>query len=137
MEVKACKRCGRLFQYVTGSIICSECKKSEEDVFITVKEYIIEHKGATIEEVSCETGASVTLIEKFLKQGRLEIVEGSPIAITCERCGKKITTGKYCDKCKERLANALGVMAKDMRSSQEPEETTKARMRFLNTRNNK
>lgn len=135
MEVKTCKRCNKLFQYLTGPVICNVCKQEEETIFIQVKEYIREHKGATIEEVSHETGASIALIEKFLKQGRLEVIEGSPIEITCERCGVRITTGKYCNKCRERLASALGGVTKDMRPSQEVEDN-KARMRFLNSRNN-
>ncbi|MGL4346197.1 MAG: flagellar protein [Cellulosilyticaceae bacterium] len=132
MEVKTCKKCHKLFQYVTGPAICPACKQEEEKIFIAVKDFIRENKGATIEQVSRETGASVTLIEKFLKQGRLEVAEGLDIELTCERCGKSIKTGRYCDQCKGDIAANLDTMAKGIRSSNVKEEDTKARMRFLN-----
>lgn len=132
MEVKSCKKCNRLFQYLSGPVICQNCKEDEEKIFKVVKEYIRENKGATIEEVSRETGASVSMIEKFLKQGRLEVAEGSPIETNCERCGKKIRSGKYCTSCRESIASNLDEMAQGIRGGSKKDEDVKARMRFLN-----
>lgn len=132
MEVKACKKCNRLFQYVTGPVICQACKEDEEKVFTAVRDYIRENKGATMEEVCRETGVAISLVEKFLKQGRLEVAEDSPIKLTCERCGVTIRTGRYCNHCKETIGKQLGTMADDIKNGSKMAEEVKARMRYLN-----
>ena len=38
MEVKNCKRCGRLFNELSGEEICPVCRKTSEDEFVKVKE---------------------------------------------------------------------------------------------------
>ena len=45
MEVKNCKRCGRLFNELSGEEICPVCRKTSEDEFVKVKEYVLENKG--------------------------------------------------------------------------------------------
>lgn len=73
MQVKTCKRCNKLFQYVTGRQVCPKCRKREEELFGQVKDYLRENKGASMEEVSEATGASLGLIQSFLREGRLEV----------------------------------------------------------------
>jgi flagellar operon protein (TIGR03826 family) len=136
MEVKSCKRCGRLFQYVTGKTVCPDCKQKEELLFEKVKDYLREHPGAIIKEVSEETGASVPMIESFLKAGRLQVAEDSPLSILCEKCGAKIKTGRFCQKCTHDIATQIQGEARDMRQDQAsklniPKE--KERMRFLDS----
>lgn len=132
MEVKACRRCNRLFQYVTGPVICPVCKEEEEKVFVTVRDYIRENKGASMEEVCRAIGVPISLVEKFLKQGRLEVAEDSPIKLICERCGGRMRSGRYCNRCKEEIGKSLGSMADEIRSHTRKEEDVRARMRFLN-----
>ena len=36
--------------------------------------------------------------------------DDSPIGIACEVCGATIRTGRYCERCKNDLANRLGGM---------------------------
>ena len=52
MEVKNCKRCGRVFNVLSGEDICPVCKKSVEEEFAKVKEYVLENKGASVEKVA-------------------------------------------------------------------------------------
>ncbi|MGL4738814.1 MAG: flagellar protein [Cellulosilyticaceae bacterium] len=132
MEVKSCRRCNRLFQYVAGPVICPECKDEEEKIFVVVRDFIRDNKGVTMEEVCRETGVAISVIEKFLKQGRLEIAEDSPIKLACERCGVRIRSGRYCNTCKENIAKELGSMAEEIKSGTKGKEEVKARMRFLN-----
>lgn len=134
MEVKACKRCGTLFQYVTGKSICPNCKKKEEEQFELVKDYLREHPGSIIRDISEGTGASIPLIESFLKQGRLEVSADSPITLLCEKCGAKIKSGRYCPQCTHSIATEINGMANAMK----PTETLnvkkeKERMRFLDS----
>ena len=48
-----------------------------------------------------------SLIEHFLKKGRLEIPEGSDFYITCEKCGCHIRYGRYCPECTLKTVTGL------------------------------
>lgn len=130
MEVKVCARCKKMYQYIAGPNVCPRCKQIEEEQFQKVKDYLRENPGATMNTVSDETKVSVKLIQNFLKQGRLEVVPGSPMMLTCERCGESIITGKYCNKCKAELVGELSAIAHDMTAGQRKEEHNE-KMRFL------
>ncbi|TCO76473.1 TIGR03826 family flagellar region protein [Marinisporobacter balticus] len=107
-EIRNCKECGRLFQYNGFSKICTKCQRKREDDFKSVREYIYENKGATITEVSEETGVDEDKILQFLREGRLEITgENSALILECERCGKGIKTGRFCDACARELEKEL------------------------------
>ena len=43
MDVRNCKNCGKMFNYI-GKPICPSCEKMLEEKFQEVKEYIKEHK---------------------------------------------------------------------------------------------
>ena len=40
MEVKNCKGCGRLFNYMGGAPLCDGCRKKFEQKFQEVKQYL-------------------------------------------------------------------------------------------------
>ena len=72
-------------------------------------------------------------IKKWVREERLILSDASEAGITCERCGKMIRTGKYCDECKT-------TMAMNLRSAYSPQfdpesrkktERDRERMRFL------
>ncbi len=134
MEVKTCRRCNKMFQYITGKPVCPKCKKEEEVIFQQVKEYLRENVGASAEEVSEATEATISMIQGFLREGRLEVTVDSPLAMTCEQCGTKIRTGRMCDKCKANLANGLSGVAKGMVKVPEVKQEPKERMRSLGHR---
>ncbi|QZY54323.1 TIGR03826 family flagellar region protein [Crassaminicella profunda] len=107
-EIRNCKECGKLFQYNGISKICPRCRRKDEDAFKAVREYIYENTGATLTEVSEETGVDEDKILRFLREGRLEIIgENSALLLECERCGKAIRTGRFCDECAQELKNGL------------------------------
>ena len=45
MDVRNCKNCGKLFQYV-GKPLCPACNKKLEDKFFEVRDYIYENPTA-------------------------------------------------------------------------------------------
>jgi len=106
-EIRNCRRCKRIFMYTTGPQLCDACKKQEEEDFEKVRKFLREFPGATIQEVSSATGVSAQLIYRFLKEGRLEVAENSPIALLCENCGVRITSGRFCVNCSKKLANEM------------------------------
>lgn len=135
MEVKSCKRCGKIFQYITGIQLCPRCKKDEEELFQVVKAYLRENRGATMEEVCQETGASVKMIERYLRDGRLEVMPDSPMALSCEQCGTKIRTGRLCEKCRAKLNSDLGAAAQSLRKKQLDTLNNQGKTRFFTAEN--
>ena len=48
MDVRNCKGCGKLFNYMSGAQLCPECRAKLEKKFSGVKDYIGEHPQASI-----------------------------------------------------------------------------------------
>lgn len=110
MEVKSCKKCRRLFNYLGGMYLCPECKDALERSFLEVKDYIRENPKNSIQQISEATGVDGNQIKDWIKEGRLELSKGSPITISCEKCGASILRGRYCDACNQKLANNLNAL---------------------------
>lgn len=105
---KVCVRCKRMFSYLGfGHYYCPSCKKLDDDDFLRVKNYIYENGVASATEVSDMTGVSLKAIEQYLREGRLEIPEDSPIFIKCEQCSVDIRSGRLCLECARKLSTAM------------------------------
>lgn len=142
MEVRNCRQCGRLYNYIGGSYknLCPSCINKLEDKFAVVKEYIEDNKMATISEISEECEVSVKQLEQWIREERLCFTEDSPIGIACESCGATIKSGRFCDKCKSTMASQLGSMYgqktnPNLKSNTRQTDREKARMRFLDQMN--
>lgn len=136
MNIRNCRKCKRLFNYVVGPILCPACREQEEEVFQNVKKYVREHINCSIQEVSEECEVSVALIKQWLREERLVLSDESPMGINCERCGRMIKSGKYCEACKAELANTFNTAMgkKGFYVPQKQETKTSARMRFLDNK---
>ncbi|MCR4924566.1 MAG: flagellar protein [Lachnospiraceae bacterium] len=132
MNVRNCKKCGRIFNYISGQPICPQCKKDMEDLFQKVKEYIQDNKGASVREVSEECEVDEGQIRQWVREERLVFSDATAAGIVCESCGTPILTGKYCDKCKGALINNLnGAIKKPEAPVIKKKEKESPRMRFL------
>lgn len=133
MDVRNCRGCGRLFNYLSGPSLCPNCIKDLDDKFQQVKAYIYDHKNASIQEVADDNEVSVQQLRQWVREEKLEFSEASLVGLSCEACGAMIRSGRFCKSCKDRLANSLGNMY------QKPQETIKkdnrasgkGKMRFL------
>ena len=105
MEIKNCKGCSKLFQYIGGPVLCPACRDLLEDKFTEVKAYIYEHRGASVVEVSEATEVTVKQIKQWIREERLVLSDATEVGITCEKCGKPIRSGRFCEKCKNKMAN--------------------------------
>lgn len=136
MEVRNCRQCGRLYNYIGGAYrnLCPDCIRKLEDKFEEVKSYIEDHRTATINEVSMECEVGVRQIEQWVRDERLCFADDSPIGIACECCGKTIKTGRFCDNCKGNMLNQLGSVYGTQKAPEEnrrKSQSASARMRFL------
>lgn len=127
-ELKNCIKCGRMFSGTSEQKFCERCRNNDEDDFSIVREYIYDNPNSTASEVAEETGVDEAKILKFLRQGRLEL-KGDGVGYPCERCGKSIKTGKFCEQCSEELkkeiSSAFGLNKKEPEISKSKKTNTK------------
>lgn len=134
MEVRNCKGCGRLFNYMQGPPLCPACIANLEDKFHQVKEYLRDNPKAPIGVVAEENEVSIKQIRQWVREERLSFTEESQITMECENCGAKILTGRFCSKCKNGLIHDLNGAVKRPQATlvQQPQKgSDKDRMRFL------
>ena len=133
MNVRNCRKCGKLFNYAMGPIICPQCRDELEEKFKQVKAYISEHNGCGIQEVARECEVEVSQIQQWLREERLQFSEDSMVQLTCESCGTTIRSGRFCEKCKNEMANGFSNAIRPTAPPPvEKKETKEApRMRFL------
>lgn len=135
MDVKNCRKCGKMFNYLTGPIICPGCRSAVEEKFQEVKRYIQQHGRASMAEVSEECDVDTAQIQQWIRQERLQFADDSPIRVPCESCGKMIGSGKFCPQCRDKmmrtLNSAMGKSAVEVESPAEIRKAKENRMRFL------
>lgn len=135
MNVRNCRKCGRLFNYALGPIICPACKEQLDGKFKEVKEYIQKHPGCGMNDVARDCEVETQQIQQWLREERLEFTTDSMVQLSCESCGTQIRSGRYCDKCKANLANGFQRAIQPQRQAQPEAKKTAAerdnKMRFL------
>ncbi|MBP5152083.1 MAG: flagellar protein [Lachnospiraceae bacterium] len=134
MNVRNCKKCGKLFNYAMGPIVCPQCREALEEKFKEVKTYIEQNPHSGIHDVAEACEVEVAQIQQWLREERLEFTSDSMVQLVCETCGAQIRTGRFCDKCKNEMANGF---QRAIQPQKAPEPQVKkdprdsARMRFL------
>lgn len=132
MDVRNCKGCGRLFNYMSGPPLCEQCKKGLEEKFHEVKEYLHENPNSTVAQVSEAMDVSTKQIKQWIREERLTLTTAGADGIVCEQCGRPICSGRFCDKCKNSMANAFaGTLVKPKEPEHEDGQKHGNRMRFL------
>ena len=124
--LKNCEECNKVFAHPTRRL-CQSCYDIAQKSFTAVKEYLLEHPGATVVEVSNETGVDPELIYEYIRDGRLSVVPKDALLL-CEICGDPISSGRVCVKCRSSFR----------KNSYEPPESkdkpkdTKTKVHYLN-----
>lgn len=131
MEVRTCAQCKRLFNYLTGVPLCPGCKENLETKFIDVKEYVRNHPHEGITEVAEANEVSSSQIRRWIREERLAFSEESGVGLDCEKCGKMIKTGRFCEECKEKVVGNLNGVYQANDSIVAKKHREAARMRFL------
>ena len=71
MNVRNCRKCGRLYNYVAGQRICPLCQERLEEDFQMVKEYVRKNPGVTVNRVAEECEVEISQIRQWLREERL------------------------------------------------------------------
>ena len=134
MNVRNCRKCGKLFNYVSGPPVCPACRDALEKKFQEVKKYVQDNKGVTIHDVAENCEVDAQQVRQWVREERLEFSGEGVTGISCEKCGKAISTGRFCDKCKAEMTNNLNSVVpkknKEM-SNQKKDPKDNPKMRFL------
>jgi ferredoxin len=79
----------------------------KEDVkYGIVRKYVRDNPGASILEVSEATKIDEAFILRMVNDGRLKV--GGYVTVgSCQRCGKRISEGTYCETCHGILNSEL------------------------------
>lgn len=133
MDVRNCRKCRKIFNYIAGPQICPQCRAAMEEKFSEVRKYVYANKGATMPEISEACDVELSQIQAWVREERLVFADDSPIGIGCEICGDQIKTGRYCTKCKTEMTNTLNsaLPKSKIAPQQGRREEDNPRMRFL------
>ncbi len=131
MNVRNCKKCGNLFNYVAGLPICPKCKEELEQTFQKVKDYINNNAHASVRDVARECEVDEAQIRQWVREERLVFSEPTAAGIVCESCGTPIVTGRFCDKCKANTINSFNGLMPKKEAPVQAKKKDAARMRFL------
>lgn len=99
-KMRNCPECGKIF-IDTGAGMCNDCLRKEEQYEVVVCSYLRDNPGSTIKQIYENTGVKEKTIMRMLRAGRF--VGKGEINYPCERCGKMIKEGRYCNKCAQEL----------------------------------
>ena len=131
MEVKSCRTCKRLFNYVAGPVRCPACSDALEKRFQKVKQYIWDNKSASLQEISEANDVSIGQLRQWVREERLSFTDESPVGLECESCGTTIKTGRYCDSCKNKLGTTLMSVLPKEKKPEAPVKDSRSRMRSI------
>lgn len=132
MEVKNCKSCGRLFNYIGGSNLCASCQKKLEDKFQEVRQYLEDNPNSSVNQVAEKMDVSVKQIKQWIREERLSLSQPSADGVTCEHCGVPICSGRFCEKCKVNMQNTFSsAIDKPKTPEIKKKERDGNKMRFL------
>ncbi|MEO3947266.1 flagellar protein [Gorillibacterium sp. CAU 1737] len=123
LNVMNCTRCGKLCVR-TPSEMCGACLKDLELQYEDCLHYLRENRGITLQELSDATGVPVKQIIRFIREGRISLVNAPNLSYPCEVCGTLIREQAMCPSCRQRLMNDFAQAQEDERKkdgSKQPE----------------
>lgn len=130
---RTCSECGGKYKFDgRGAYTCVECGHVTYDDFGKIRMYIDVHGPSPAVAISEGTGVPVQKINRYLRQGRIEIPDGSGEYIGCERCGEPIRYGRYCPACAAALSKSMSVSLSSGDIGEKPKFTRTGKMHTEN-----
>lgn len=129
-----CDKCGGKCKYKAQGIYeCIMCGNTMLDDYGKVRVYLDEHGRNSAIVISKETGVAVSTIQDYLRNGQLEIPDGSPMYAKCAKCGTDIRYGIYCSGCAAQLSKDIRGTIHMGNIGEKPKNKATGKMRFLGT----
>ncbi|HHW98002.1 MAG TPA: hypothetical protein GX738_00045 [Firmicutes bacterium] len=120
LNVANCPRCGRIFAKTVRNL-CPDCLAEEEELYQIVYRYLRDNPKSTVQQVSENTGVPEERILAFLRQDRIMTSEWTYLTYPCERCGKQINSGRYCEGCTVEMQQSLDAAARSIKPTEDKE----------------
>lgn len=128
LNIKNCVRCKRIFIPVNNEKICPDCHAADLAMEETVKSYVRDHPGITVNELIEGSGAPSKFVWRMIQQGLFENSNLKDAEYPCNNCGKLITRGTYCDECtgklKQNAQKFAAAMDSKRRAAEQPTQST-------------
>lgn len=133
-----CECGGKFFHIGGGNYKCQHCNKILLDDFGKVRRFLEENGPAPSVIIAAATGVDTEVIGYLLKDGRVEIVEGSKYYLQCTKCGCSIRSGRFCMECARELAKDVEeILYNEIGDKPKYEVKQTGKMHFLNRKLNK
>ena len=139
-SIVICKKCSGIVRYRGGGVyVCEDCGNEVLDDYGKVRQFLEKRGPSNILEISAGTGLDRSVVNKFLKEGRLEVSPYSTVELVCSRCGMPIRYGEYCSKCRPEVEERIARNHKRgvYNTLQDGIMGDQSRMRFLNNDDDK
>lgn len=104
LNVGNCSRCGKLYAKNNIHDVCPACVKDIDRMYETVAKYLRDNRGSTIQQVSDATEVPVKLIVRFIREGRISVINMPNMSYPCDTCGEPIREGHICESCRKKLS---------------------------------
>ncbi|MBI5115377.1 hypothetical protein HZA56_02785 [Candidatus Poribacteria bacterium] len=125
MPLGNCLKCGTVFSR-TNNPLCPQCAQKEEADFQAAVRWLRDNPGRNVTTLSKATNIEEADILRWIRQKRLSMKEVSE-SVKCNSCGKPITTGTLCDRCKLRMSQEVNEELKTLKSQIEKENMAQRR----------
>ncbi|OAB42930.1 flagellar protein [Paenibacillus glacialis] len=136
MNLGNCPRCGKLFA-MNFRDICPDCTKGIELEYQKCAEYLRENRGSTMEDLSEATEVTTRQIIKFIREGRISVIDAPNLNYPCEVCGTTfISESNMCISCRTRLTKEFSQSIKDGQARKEADMHGKGAYSAVNKYNN-
>jgi flagellar operon protein (TIGR03826 family) len=103
MNLVYCPRCDKLYAKTIRDV-CNNCHNQLEKEYERCAEYLRQHKGLNIQQLSDDTEISVKQITRWIREGRISLYNAPNMSYPCESCGTLIRENPICDSCRSRLS---------------------------------
>ena len=109
-KISQCAVCG-VFTLDLIQGLCRKCAVKDPDIdnFKIVRDYLYDNPKLNIRTLSLDTGVSISEINTYVVEGRLDVVSGVSFDENrrCKSCGAVIASGAYCTTCQRNYDRIL------------------------------
>jgi len=113
MDLTYCPRCGKLFNKNFRDV-CNNCHQEVEKDYERCVEHLRKNRGLDIQQLSEDMDVSIKQITRWIKEGRISLMDAPNMSYPCESCGILIRESHLCENCRKRLTrdvkNATGTL---------------------------
>ncbi|MEK8022755.1 MAG: hypothetical protein AAB229_03005 [Candidatus Hydrogenedentota bacterium] len=109
-----CPACGDIFSRDKFAI-CPKCWEKETQVLENLKHLSQDMPNATIDDLATISGIGRETIVNYVRSGRL-FLDTPAAKLRCEECGADIEGGRFCKKCRDKLASRFSSVSDTLKT---------------------